>query len=101
MSQLSPHKVWLGIFSIWGVILTGVFHYWVGSPGALQSLRLNHLLESKQEHLSKIQDEIKALQAEAHQLDRSKVVQQREIRRVLGYTAHDEIIFDFNTTGVL
>jgi hypothetical protein len=39
------------------------------------------------------------LKADADQLEHSKLVQQREIRRVLGYAADDEIIFDFSGTA--
>ncbi len=98
---MSVHKIWMSIFGIWSFVLTGAISSWVGSPGALQVLRLKHLQESKQSHLSKIQDDVRALQSEAHQLEKSRVVQQREIRRVLGYAAHDEIIFDFNSNSVL
>ncbi len=100
-SSFSVHKVWFFVFGVWSFVLTGAVSSWLGSPGALQIYRLNRLLETKQTHLNKIQEEVKGLQQEAHQLEKSRVIQQREIRRVLGYAAHDEIIFDFNTHGVL
>jgi uncharacterized protein YlxW (UPF0749 family) len=95
MKKLTPGKVWILTFALWGVFLTGVVANFVGSPGFIQAIRLNSLLKSKQAEVVRMQDEMKHLQSDASQLERSRVAQQREIRRVLGYAATDEIIFDF------
>lgn len=96
IKNLTPGKVWASCFSLWALFLSGVFANFVGSPGVIQAIRLKSLLETKQLQVTKLQDELKRLQTEAVQLEKSKVVQQREIRRVLGYAAPEEIIFDFN-----
>lgn len=95
MKNLTPLKLWTGLFAIWGLLLSGVFANFVGSPGVIQALRLKSLLASKQAQVELMQNELIRLQSEAAQLDHGKVAQQREIRRVLGYAATDEIVFDF------
>ena len=49
----------------------------------------------KKAQLLRLQSEIKKLQSEATQLEKSGYFQEREIRKVLGYASSDEIIFDF------
>ena len=95
---ITPGKLWTSVFALWGLFLTGVAANFVGSPGVIQAVRLNSLLKSKQSLVTRMQDEMKHLLFEAGQLERSRVAQQREIRRVLGYAAADEIIFDFNSS---
>jgi cell division protein FtsB len=95
MTNLTPLKLWTGLFALWGLFLSGVFANFVGSPGVIQALRLQSLLGSKQAQVEQLQNDLIRLQNEAVQLDHGKVAQQREIRRVLGYAATDEIVFDF------
>jgi cell division protein FtsB len=95
MKNLTPFKLWTGLFAVWGLLLSGVFANFVGSPGVIQALRLKSLLGSKQAQVEQMQNELIKLQNEAAQLDHGKAAQQREIRRVLGYAATDEIVFDF------
>jgi cell division protein FtsB len=95
MMLLTPTKLWLSIFSLWTVILSGATATWTGPPGFIQAIRLRSLLSTKQLKVSGLQDEVQKLMLESHQLEKSKVAQQREIRKVLGYAAADEIIFDF------
>ena len=95
MKKVSAVKVWACVFGLWGLFLSGALASFVGSPGIIQAIRLKNLLESKQANVTRIQEEVRVLTTEAVQLEKSKVVQQREIRRVLGYAAQDEIIFDF------
>lgn len=105
MKKLTPNQIWLGIFGIWSLLLTGFFSSNSGrlggivGPGALQAIRLQNLLQAKTAQLDKIQDRINELQSEADSIEQNPVIQQREIRRVLGYAAQDEIIFDFTTPG--
>ncbi|MGK5083152.1 septum formation initiator family protein [Bdellovibrionota bacterium FG-1] len=98
---LTPGKLWACLFGLWGIFLSGVGATFVGSPGVIQSIRLQSLLKSKQAQVELVRQEIKRLQSEASLLEKSKVIQQREIRRVLGYAAPDEIIFDFSTAETL
>jgi cell division protein FtsB len=103
-SSISPNQVWLGLFGIWCLILTGVFTSFLGdfaAPGVLQAIRIQNLLHSKNAQLEKIQTHINELQAEADAIEKSPVAQQREIRRILGYAAADEIIFEFGSSNVL
>jgi cell division protein FtsB len=89
-------RLWLGLFAIWGLMLTGVLASFVGSPGVIQLVRLKNLLDAKQTRLTQIQSEIDQLESERASLEKSHVAQQREIRKVLGYAAQDEIIFEFS-----
>jgi hypothetical protein len=93
--SITPGRVWTVVFAFWGLFLSGVVANFIGSPGIIQSLRLASLLQSKQQLVVQMQGDVKRLQLESVQLEKSKVVQQREIRRVLGYATSDEIIFDF------
>jgi hypothetical protein len=87
------------------MILTGILAPRVGShsssPGVLQAVRLQNLLKSKEMQIQAIQGELDRLQTEASLLEKSTIIQEREIRRVLGYAAPDELIFDFTPSGQL
>lgn len=85
-------KLWLGLFALWALFLSGL----AGFPGVLQAARLNGLLQAKHKQLSELQSEISRMQGEAAQLEKNRIVQLREIRRVLGYAAPGEVIFDFS-----
>ena len=93
-----PTKIWIGVFGFWAVLLSGVLNSVGGSPGILQSLRLNSLLQSRQTQLNSLEEEIAQMETEGHHLEKSRLAQEREIRRVLGYAGSDEIIFDFTAT---
>jgi hypothetical protein len=90
----SIHKKWIFVFSFWIVLLSGMLSNFIGSPGVIQAVRLNNLLFAKQAQLLSSEQELKKLQAEAALLETNHFAQIREIRRVLGYAAPDEIIFD-------
>ncbi len=68
----------------------------VGSPGALQAFRLGKLLTTKETQLTQLKQELSRLKIESFEMETNRMIQIREIRRVLGYTAADEMIFDFN-----
>jgi hypothetical protein len=72
-------------------LLTG----FLGTPGITQAVRLRGLLHSKQAELTGLEAEIQRLDTETIRLERSRIAQEQEIRRTLGYAASDEIIFDF------
>ena len=91
-------KIWVGVFAFWAVLLSGVLNSVVGSPGVLQSVRLNSLLQSRQTLLNSIEEEVSQMETEGHRLEKNRLAQEREIRRVLGYAGSDEIIFDFTAT---
>jgi cell division protein FtsB len=94
-------KLWFALLGVWLVLLTGGLAPWLGTPGVLQQLRLSGLLSSHQAEQAKLQSEIERLREESIALERSKAVQHREIRRVLGYAADDEIVFEFGSTEQL
>ena len=95
--RFSLNSRWLTLFGFWMLFLTGVFANALGTPGILQSVRLNNLHRIKQTSLSRLQEGLHQLQTEVADLETNRFAQQREIRRVLGYAAPDEIIFDFST----
>lgn len=90
----SVHKKWILVFSLWILFLSGLPANLIGSPGVLQLIRLNHLLDSKQAQLSDLIQETRKLQTEATLLETNRHAQLREIRKTLGYAAPDELIFD-------
>jgi hypothetical protein len=92
---MNPNRLWLGFFGLWLLFLTGMFNGLIGGPGMIQATRLTQLLRTKRIEIQKLTDEITRLQNTAALFDRSRVLQNREIRRVLGYTAVDEWVFDF------
>lgn len=96
-----PTRIWIGAFALWIVFLTGIFSGWTRSPGVLQNMKLQELLDAKQSKIHALEAEIALLESEAQTLEKSKALQQREIRRVLGYAASDEIIFDFTDSGAI
>jgi hypothetical protein len=98
MREITPGRLWASVFGLWAILLSGVFATFVGSPGVIQAIRLGSLLESKQLQVTQMQADLRKLQTEASLIERSRVAQQREIRRVLGYTAPDELIFDFTAS---
>ena len=108
----TPTRVWVALFACWGLFLSGAlggvgllggsaavsgsaFGSSFGPPGILQAIRLGSLLETKNRQIEQLHGEIAKLQNEATGLEKSRVLQQREIRKVLGYAAADELIFDF------
>ncbi len=94
-------SIWLAVFALWTLFITGLFSNLIGSPGIIQALRLRSLLNSKESELHETEIDIQHLDAERLKLEKSKVTQEKEIRRVLGYAASDEIIFDFTTSDRL
>ena len=93
-------RVWLFLFLTWAILLTGVFAQFstFSPPGLIQWVQLGHLLESKELQVTQLETTLKRLDAEKQRLEKSRPAQEREIRRVLGYAAADEIIFDFTAS---
>jgi uncharacterized protein YlxW (UPF0749 family) len=90
--------IWGAGIAVWLILLSGVASssVGIGPPGAIQHQRLRNLLGSTQAELARLQSEIEQLHTDASHLEQSRSVQQREIRKSLGYAASDEIIFDFS-----
>lgn len=91
----NPNRLWLSIFGVWMILLSGLTSSFLGSPGIYQAVQLQQILNSKQNQIEKAENELMSLQEDSVLLDKSKITQQREIRRVLGYAASNELIFDF------
>jgi cell division protein FtsB len=87
----------LAIFAGWLFLLTGSTHrLGAGSPGLMQYWSLNALLRDRQAQLVLIDNEIAKLESESSALEKSRIVQEREIRKTMGYVGENEIIFDFS-----
>lgn len=93
--KVTPGRLWIFVFAVWGVILTGVLAGFFGPPGIIQAMRLRSLLAQKIEKTAMIEAGIARLDSEIKRLEKSTAAQEREVRRVLGYVASDEIVFDF------
>lgn len=95
--EWTPNRAWVAIFGVWLFMLSGLTqHFGVGSPGVLQYWRLNAVLEDRQTQSADTDVEIVRLEREATALEKSRVVQVREIRKTMGYVAENEMIFDFS-----
>ena len=93
-----PLRVWTLLVFAWLSILSGVFFsYGFGPPGIRQWMRLRSGIAQKQAELARADAESTALEEECTKLEKSRVHQEKEIRRVLGYAASDELIFDFSS----
>jgi cell division protein FtsB len=93
----TPNRVWIAVFAFWLFMLSGVSqHLGFGSPGLVQFLRLNSLLGDRQTQASDIDTAITELETESSSLEKSRVVQEREIRKTMGYVGENEMIFDFS-----
>lgn len=93
-------RVWGGFFLVWLLLLSGAFNRWTGGPGLLQWYRIHGLVLKKQARLAEVEAVVMRLSTEQVRLEKSPVAQRREVRRVLGYLAPDEILFDFSSDPV-
>lgn len=96
-TEKQVHWVWISFLSIWTVLLSGILSDIAGTPGLIQSLKLRSLLQTRQNDLTSLDAQMVRMDADRHRLEENSVVQEREIRRVLGYASKNEIIFDFST----
>jgi len=98
--EWTPNRVWLAVFAIWLFMLSGVSQsVGLGSPGLLQLLRLSSLLEERQAHSLEIDQEIAKLESESIALEKSRTLQEKEIRKTMGYVGENEVIFDFSLSS--
>jgi cell division protein FtsB len=97
---MTPKRLWQFFFVIWLVFLSGGVHalFRVGPPGAWQAVRLHLLLEDRRAESERIRGEIARVQGEVQRLESNRTALEREIRKVLGYAAPDELIFDFSAS---
>ena len=83
------------------ILLSGVLSSFLGSPGIYQAIQLQEILNSKQSQFDHAENDLMSLQEDSVLLEKSKIMQQREIRRILGYAAPNELIFDFTHDSTL
>jgi hypothetical protein len=93
-------RVWIGFFGLWLTLLTGALSSWTGGPGLIQWWRISELAQTRQETIVQLETRILELSTEQVRLEKSPVAQRREIRKVLGYLASDEILFDFSAEPI-
>ena len=94
-ARFSPHQAWLVFFGVWTVILSGVFADFVGTPGLVQWRKLESLYQLKRIDQNRLEADLERMQNEIVRMEKDTEVQRREIRRVLGYLAPDEMVFEF------
>lgn len=95
-------KVWFGVFVIWGLLLSGLFVGMMKTPGVYQLYELRALYAERHEELVRTEARVDELEAQRKRLEDDPLVQEFEIRRILGYVSPDELVFDFSkadTTG--
>ncbi len=95
-NRINPNQIWIGVFAVWLVFLSGILNPFIGSPGMLQSVQLQRILNHKQKQIDVAENQLIALQEDSMRLEKHSLTQEREIRRVLGYAAPNELIFDFS-----
>ena len=92
---LTPKRLWLGIFAVWLLFISGILQTYTGSPGVLQAFRLYQLHQNKIAQLAEMELKIAELEKEEKKLQTDRAYIEQEIRRVLGYVHSDEIVFQF------
>ncbi|MBI3535617.1 MAG: septum formation initiator family protein [Deltaproteobacteria bacterium] len=101
MKKSSYYRLWFIVFGFWFLFLSGILTQLTGSPGVLQLMRLKNLKVQREKQIVELKTDIQRLEYDAKRLEKNSVVQEQEIRRVLGYAAKDEIIFDFSSVDQL
>jgi hypothetical protein len=88
-------KLWLGFFGIWLLLVSGLFDFWIKSPGIKQWLQVEYQVHTKRQEIADIESKSEQYKNVIHQLETNPVAQEREIRKVLGYLGNQEIVFEF------
>ena len=86
---------WVGFFAIWLLLLSGTLPYQENRPGVLQVFELKKHLQSQESSLTELDQRVHDTQKEIDEFNKNTVLQEQEIRRVLGYTAKNELVFYF------
>lgn len=89
-------RIWWLIFGCWAILLSGALAGIGGSPGVIQAVQLDRLLQAREEQAHVLEREVQELDEERLRLLKNRAAQEREVRRVLGYVASDELIFEFS-----
>jgi len=89
------NRFWLFFFAIWILLLSGIFEPWIGAPGLKQKIQVRNLLNETRAKSALVESEVASLEETRKQLETNPVAQEREIRKVLGYLAPGEVVFEF------
>lgn len=96
----SLHHSWIVFFGLWFLFLTGFFEWFRPphqlSPGLWQAWQLRRYFHFKQKQERTLDEDIQSLQQKTEVLAHHPLAQEIEIRKVLGYAASDELIFDLS-----
>lgn len=87
----------VALFAVWALFLSGVMHPLTATPGLYQLLKLEGLHAKRKAQLLAIEHELERTKLQISQIQSDPVVQDREIRRTLGYVKDDEMVFDFSS----
>lgn len=93
---MNPNRLWIGFFTIWLVLLTGVLDFWFHSPGLKQWYQVEANLRIYRQEIAEIEAKTNRELEVAHQLEGNSIAQEREIRKVLGYLGEQELVFEFD-----
>lgn len=94
-----PTRFWIGFFLVWALLISGLVENTFHAPGIFQVVELKKLESERREKMVLLETEIAAMQSETENLQKSVALQEREIRKTLGYVAEDEILFDFSAVA--
>ncbi len=89
------HKLWLGFFGVWLLLVSGLLDFWIKSPGIKQWLQVEYQVHLKRQEIAEIESKSDQYKNIIYQLETNPVAQEREIRKVLGYLGNQEIVFEF------
>jgi cell division protein FtsB len=87
-------KLWMGFFTIWLILVSGLLDFWIQSPGLKQWLQVELLVQKKRQEIAEIETKSDSAKNIIHQLETNPVAQEREIRKVLGYLGEQEVVFE-------
>lgn len=99
---IRSHKLWLGIFLIWLVLISGIGMNQlqqkkeIYKPGIIQAFELYQIKKKKEDHVKTLENNLRHLEIEKEELIHNPIAQQRAIRKVLGYAQKNELVFDFS-----
>ena len=89
-------KIWIGFFSLWLLILTGVFTPFTQSPGLIQAFRTRSQLAELQTRLASVEESNEMLEAAIQLLQSNPDEQERQIRSKLGYVHKGDLVLVFH-----
>ena len=97
LKKTNMNRIWVALFAIWSILLTGTIGLWMKSPGLKQWYSVGEALKERRQEIVKIETRNLSLSHAAHQLEFNPVAQEREIRKVLGYLGEQELVFEFTS----